>query len=34
MILPDDNHLHIDEQNPIADWLIKSMSSLPIVVSR
>jgi len=25
MILPDDNHLHIDEQDPIADWLIRCM---------
>jgi len=27
MILPDDNHLHIDEQDPIADWLIRSIKT-------
>ena len=25
MILRDDNHLHIDEQDPIAEWLVRSM---------
>jgi hypothetical protein len=25
MILPHDNHFHINEQDPIADWLIRSM---------
>ena len=25
MIVRDDNHLHIDEQDPIADWLVRSM---------
>jgi hypothetical protein len=25
MILGDDNHLHIDEQDPIAVWLVSSM---------
>ncbi|PWU82240.1 MAG: hypothetical protein DLM72_02745 [Candidatus Nitrosopolaris wilkensis] len=25
MILRDDNHLHIDNQDPIADWLVRSM---------
>ena len=25
MKLRDDNHLHIDEQDPIADWLVRSM---------
>ncbi len=25
MILRDDNHLHIDEQDPIAEWLVSSM---------
>ena len=25
MILRDDNHLHIDEQDAIADWLVRSM---------
>jgi hypothetical protein len=25
MNLRDDNHLHIDEQDPIADWLVRSM---------
>ena len=25
MIVLDDNHLHIDEQDPIADWLVRSM---------
>jgi len=27
MKLPDDNHLHIDEQDPIADWLIRSIKT-------
>jgi len=25
MKLRDDNHLHIDKQYPIADWLVRSM---------
>ena len=25
MKLRDDNHLHIDKQDPIADWLVRSM---------
>jgi hypothetical protein len=25
MIARDDNHLHIDEQDPITDWLVRSM---------
>jgi hypothetical protein len=25
MIVRDDSHLHIDEQDPIADWLVRSM---------
>jgi hypothetical protein len=25
LILRDDNHLHIDKQDPIADWLVRSM---------
>jgi hypothetical protein len=25
MKLRDDNHLHIDEQDPIAGWLVRSM---------
>jgi len=25
MILRDDNHLHIDEQDLIAEWLVRSM---------
>ena len=25
MILRDDDHLHIDEQDPIAEWLVRSM---------
>jgi hypothetical protein len=27
MILHDDKHLHIDEQDPIADWLVRCMKS-------
>ena len=27
MILPPDKHLHIDEQDPIADWLVRCMKS-------
>jgi len=25
MTLRDDNHLHIDKQDPITDWLVRSM---------
>jgi hypothetical protein len=25
MKLRDDNHLHIDKQDPIADWLVRSI---------
>jgi hypothetical protein len=28
MILPPDKHLHIDEQDPIADWLVRCMKSV------
>jgi hypothetical protein len=27
MILHDDKHLHIDEQDPIADWLVRCVKS-------
>ena len=27
MILPHDKHLHIDEQDPIIDWLVRCMKS-------
>ncbi len=27
MILHNDKHLHVDEQDPIADWLFRSMKS-------
>lgn len=27
MILQNDNHLHIDEQDPIANWLVRCMKS-------
>ena len=27
MILHNDKHLHIDEQDPIADWLVRCMKS-------
>ena len=27
MILHNDKHLHIDKQDPIADWLVRSMKS-------
>jgi hypothetical protein len=25
MKLRDDNHLHIDDQDPLADWLVRSI---------
>jgi predicted CopG family antitoxin len=27
MILRNDRHLRVDEQDPIADWLVRSMKS-------
>jgi hypothetical protein len=30
MILHNDKHLHVDEQDPIADWLVRSMKSAQI----
>jgi hypothetical protein len=27
MILHDDKHLHIDEQDPIAEWFVRNMKS-------